>query len=172
MPGSGKDEFIKVARSLGFEDYHMGNTVRSFAGKQGVRETDHEIGEFASGERKKYGMDIWAVRTLESISDDHEKIIIDGLRNTEELDYFKNSGKKIKLVAIFSNRETRLERILRRRRPDDITSLGELISRDERELSWGIGRAIVLADYLIVNDSTLEQFKSYSEQMIQELSVS
>lgn len=169
MPGSGKDEFIKVARSMGFEDYHMGNTVRAFAKKSGVLETDHDIGSFASEERRKHGMDVWAVRTLESISEEHDRIIIDGLRNTEELDYFKSSGGRIRLIAIFANRETRLERILKRRRPDDIRSREELVARDERELSWGIGRAIVLADILIVNESTLDEFMVNSRNAIQSL---
>ncbi len=170
MPGSGKDEFIKVAMSLGFKDYHMGNTVRKYAKEANVGETDHDIGSFASGERKKHGMDIWAVRTLQNISAEHDKIIIDGLRNTEELEYFKRCGEQIKLVSLLTNRQTRLERILKRRRPDDVESLEELVDRDERELSWGIGTAIVLADVLIVNDSTLEEFKAHSREVIQSLS--
>lgn len=169
MPGAGKDEFIRVAKLLGFSDYHMGNTVRNYAKKSTIPESDQDIGNFASSERKKHGMNVWAVRTLESLSDDHDKIVIDGLRNIEELDYFKTAVEGIALIAIFANRETRLARILKRHRPDDIRNMTELIERDERELSWGIGRAIVLADFLIVNDFTLDQFELRSRELIDSL---
>ena len=42
----------------------------------------------------------------------------------------------------------------------------ELIQRDERELAWGIAKTIVLSDYLIVNDSSLEDFRRRSAELI------
>ena len=39
--------------------------------------------------------------------------------------------KIVYVVAVFANRRTRLERILRRHRQDDVSSMQELIMRDE-----------------------------------------
>lgn len=158
MPGAGKDEFVKVARSLGFKDVHMGDTVKAYARNSGVPLVDKEIGAFATKERKQYGMDIWAKRTGENIKN-LEKIIVDGLRNMEELEYFRNHYPEAVVVAIYTNRDERLRRILRRNRVDDVKSETELEQRDNRELGWGIGRTISLADHMIVNDSTLEAFR-------------
>ncbi|MHB1439334.1 MAG: AAA family ATPase [Cuniculiplasma sp.] len=168
MPGSGKDEFIKVAKKLGWADYHMGDTVRTYAAKNDIGTSDKEIGSFANRERELYGKDIWAVRLTESIKDGR-KVIIDGLRNMEEYNYFKSRFPDLVLIAIHTDRDERMKRIKRRGRPDDAQYLDQLISRDDRELSWGIGNAISLAEYMIVNDSTLEDFKKNAETLLKRI---
>ncbi|SMD30297.1 dephospho-CoA kinase [Picrophilus oshimae] len=159
MPGAGKDEFVKVAKSMGFLDVHMGNTVKKYAYENNIKIDDTNIGKFASDERKKYGMDIWAKRTSKYILDE-DITIVDGLRNYEELEYFKNNYDDIIVIAIFANEEQRFERIIKRNREDDIKSYNEMKSRDDRELTWGIGKVISLADYMIVNNKSLEEYKS------------
>lgn len=157
MPGSGKDEFVRVAREIGFSDVHMGDTVKEYAKQAGIPVTDRDIGQYASEERRKNGMDVWARRTSDRIIDP-DRTVIDGLRNIEELDFFKSHFRNVIVVAIYANRSERLERILRRNRSDDVKSGEELEQRDSRELSWGIGKTISLADHMIVNDGTLEEF--------------
>lgn len=165
MPGAGKDEFIKVANKLGITDVHMGNSVREYAKRNNVEIGDSSIGNFATQERKSYGMDIWAKRTAESVRDP-KNTIVDGLRNYEELVYFKSAYEDLKVIAIFANRQDRLDRILKRDREDDVRNLTELVQRDKRELSWGIGEVIALADYMVVNDCSLEYFAEKSEDFI------
>ena len=165
MPGSGKDEFIKVAKSMGWKDYHMGDVVRKYAKMNNIGNTDKEIGTFANSERELLGKDIWAVRLSEDIKDDR-KVIVDGLRNMEEFDYFKTRFPDLVLIGIHTDREERLKRIQKRGRPDDAKVLDQLVSRDDRELSWGIGNAISLAEYMIVNDSTLEEFKENARKLL------
>ncbi|HIH60626.1 MAG TPA: flagellar hook-basal body complex protein FliE [Ferroplasma sp.] len=157
MPGSGKDEFVKVAKSMGFIDAHMGNAVKKNALKNNINLDDKSVGTYATAERKKYGMDIWAKRTAELITNP-DITIVDGLRNEEELDYFKNNFHNIIVIAVFANETDRLERILARDREDDSHDYSGMHQRDNRELSWGIGKVISLADYMIVNDSTLEEY--------------
>lgn len=158
MPGSGKDEFVKVAKGLGFRDVHMGDTVKAYAEKQKVPQTDRDIGAFATFERKDKGMDIWAKRTCEAI-EEPERTVVDGLRNIEELQYFRSRFPEVKVVAIYTNREERLRRIILRNRIDDVKNESGLDGRDNRELGWGIGRTISLADHMIINDGTLDEFK-------------
>lgn len=169
MPGAGKDEFIGVCREFGFTDLHMGEAVRRYAARNGIEISDSEIGKFATSERAAHGMDIWARRTL--IDGNGKRLVIDGLRNYEELEYFKNElgGDKCYLIAVFANRNQRLERIMKRNRTDDIHSLEELIARDERELKWGIGKAIALSDIMLVNNTTLEHFKKESRAVVRKL---
>jgi dephospho-CoA kinase len=165
MPGAGKDEFINVASNFGFMDVHMGNTVRKYAVENGIELSDHEVGLYATQEREKHGKHIWAQRTCLYI-EGKENIIIDGVRNYEELEYFQKKFSTLSVVAIFANRSDRLNRIMKRNRPDDIKSEQGLLERDSRELSWGIGNVIALADYMIVNDSTLEVFKERTAEFL------
>lgn len=168
MPGSGKDEFVQVAKSLGYLDVHMGDTVKKFAADNNIPLNDKEIGAFATGERRKEGMGIWAKRTGMAISDP-SRTIVDGLRNIEELEYFRDNFPDVIVVAIYTNREERLRRILLRHRIDDVKSDRELDNRDDRELGWGIGRTISLADHMIVNDGTLDEFKDRSREFLKTL---
>ena len=110
-------------------------------------------------------MDIWAKRTSENISNP-EKTVVDGLRNMEELEYFKSHFVDAVVIAIYTNRDERLRRILKRNRIDDVKNEPELEQRDNRELGWGIGRTISLADHMIVNDGTLEEFKEKAREFL------
>lgn len=168
MPGAGKDEFVKVAKKKGFLDVHMGDTVKSFASSKGIPVNDKDIGRFATGERSTYGMDIWAKRTGEKISEP-DRTVVDGLRNIEELQYFRQNFSNVLVVAIYTNKEERLKRILRRSRPDDVRNEPELDNRDNRELGWGIGRTISLADKMIINDGTLEEFKEKVREFLDDM---
>ncbi len=169
MPGSGKDEFVQVAKKLGWLDVHMGNTVKDYARRQGIAENDSQIGKYASEERKLHGMDIWARRTSEFISEP-DRTIVDGLRNIEELEFFRNKFNKVRVIAIYANQEERLRRIQRRSRPDDVKDEAGLNKRDSRELEWGIGRTISLSDYMIVNDRTLEEFRENAAELLNSIS--
>lgn len=168
MPGAGKDEFIQVAKTLGWRDFHMGDTVRKYASRNNVKSKDSEIGAFANQERQLHGKDIWARRLAEEIDDDR-KVIIDGLRNMEEFDFFKTKFPNLILIGIHTDRDERLRRIVNRHRVDDVKDMTELVSRDERELSWGIGNAISLAEYMVVNDSTLENFRKKSKHLLEKI---
>ena len=53
------------------------------------------------------------MRTAERINDP-EKTIVDGLRNIEELEFFKRHYDSVIVVAIYANRQERLNRILKR----------------------------------------------------------
>ncbi len=168
MPGSGKDEFVKVAKEFGFLDVHMGNTVKKYANENNIELTDRTIGTFATKERNNYGMDIWAKRTSAYIKDP-DITIVDGLRNYEELLYFKDYYKNVFVIAVFANADDRLDRIIKRNREDDLHDHTGFEDRDSRELSWGIGKVISLADYMIVNDSTLDEYKKNVELLLNEV---
>ena len=159
MPGAGKEEFVRVARVEGYEIVRMGDIVRNFVLSLGLELKDEIVGKIASEERNKYGIDIWARRTLERVKN-KKRTLIDGVRCLEEVEVFKNAlGEDAKLVGIFAPRKVRFERILNRGREDDIHSWDEFVAREMRELKWGLGNVFALADYMLLNTSTLEDFR-------------
>jgi dephospho-CoA kinase len=159
MPGAGKEEFVQVARLLGYDVVRMGDVVRAEAKKQGITDTDKGIGGFADQERRLNGFDIWAKRSVPHVQS--ERTIIDGSRGLDELEVFRQAfGKGVLLVAIHSSPASRFLRLKKRGRPDAPASWSEFEVRDKRELGWGLGNLLAMADMMILNDGEIDEFKA------------
>ena len=161
MPFSGKSEAVKIAQNKGYKVIRMGDVVWDEVKKQGLELTDENVGYIASNMRKKYGRDIWAKRTIEEIKvlSDVNCIVIDGIRNPEEIDAFKqNLGESFILILIDAKDETRYKRGFSRNRKDDSKDLEKIKDRDKRELSWGLGAVISSADIAILNEGNVDEF--------------
>jgi len=173
MPGSGKTEAVRVAKELGskvkVKVFSMGDIVKDEARKRGVEINDENVGRFATGERENFGKGIWAERTAERIKNISDGIIvvIDGIRNNEEIEKFREIfDKDFITIAIHTRTKERFERMMEREREDDIKSKEEFDKRDERELGWGIGTTIARADITVVNEGTLESFKQKIREIL------
>jgi dephospho-CoA kinase len=165
MPGAGKEEFVQVALAKGYEVVRMGDVVREEANRTGVAKNDKGVGGFANEERIRLGYDIWAKRAVLHVKS--HRTVIDGSRGLMELEVFKRelSGRTA-LLAIHSSPDARFERLRKRARYDAPNDWREFRERDERELGWGLGSLIAMADHLIVNEGTLEDFKSRCSQCL------
>jgi dephospho-CoA kinase len=92
---------------------------------------------------------------------------IDGVRSEAELEVFRHRlGHDFTLVAIHASRATRMKRLFERHREDDVKDEGEFIARDERELGWGLGRVIALADVMLVNEESMPNLSSQVERIL------
>ncbi len=171
MPASGKSEAAEVARHIGIPVVNMGDAVREEAARRGLAMTDENIGGTGSALRKEEGMDAVAKRCVPRIrSLSSPKVVVDGVRNVEEIKYFKKMfGKDFKLIAIKSPLELRFERVKKRLRSDDMQSMDELKRRDEREKGWGLEKAIEVADFTIENTGSLEEFHKQIEELLRNL---
>ncbi|MFQ5885526.1 MAG: dephospho-CoA kinase, partial [Thermoplasmata archaeon] len=108
---------------------------------------------------------IWARRTLPLI--ESSDCVIDGLRSMAELEVFRDGfGTSLLLVAILSSPDTRYQRLVARGREDDILSREEFDRREQREIAWGIGDLIELADVGIENEGSLEDFRRATEEFL------
>ena len=162
MPASGKSEAVQLAKDKGIPVVRMGDFVWEETSRQGKTLNDKNVGDVATSMRQKQGMDIWAKRTTEKIHSLKTSpcIVIDGIRNTEELDYFKKElGKDFLVIAIEASDELRRKRQLLRGRTDDSKDLKDLEKRDEREIGWGLKKVIASADSIIINNGTLKEFQ-------------
>ena len=169
MPGAGKEGVVNRAALHGFSVYRMGDVVRDFAEENGI--PPQAIGSYASAERERYGRDIWAHRVLNRIDKGVEKIVIDGCRSEFEVAVFRMYfGSNMHLIAVHSSPETRFERLRKRGRADAPVSRKEFDDRDKRELDWGLGRVIALADQMIVNEGTMDEFWHSIDALLEKLS--
>jgi len=155
MPGSGKEEVIKTCRKKGMKIVRMGDFVREEASARGIELTDENVGNVAQEMREKHGFDIWAKRTIEAIDD--QFTVVDGVRGRAEVLLFKKHfGNEAAVVAVHSSPKTRFRRLMGRKRDDAPKTIEEFENRELRELHWGLGDVIARAEYLILNESTLE----------------
>ncbi len=163
MPGAGKTEASNVARDMGIPVVVMGDVLREEVRRRGLEPTDENIGGTASELRREEGMDAIARRCIPKIEAYEGKadvVVVDGIRGIAEVEAFKKAfDDNFTLVRIDAPFEQRLERLKGRGRSDDVGSVEWLRQRDERELSWGMGKAMEAADRSVTNLDPIERFK-------------
>jgi len=162
MPASGKSEAVQLAKDKGIPVVRMGDLVWEETKRQGKPLDDKNVGSVATSMRKKHSMDVWARRTVEKIHSLKKAphLVIDGVRNLEEIEYFKKElGSDFFVVAIDAPDELRRKRAIARGRTDDSKDLKDLEERDKREISWGLQKVIADADIVIPNNRSLEEFR-------------
>jgi dephospho-CoA kinase len=173
MPASGKSEAVQLAKDKGIPVIRMGDLVWEETRRQGQPLDDKHVGTVANDMRKQHGMDIWAVRTVERIKTFKKStiVVIDGVRNMEEIDYFKKIlGSDFLVVAIDAPDNLRRKRAIARGRTDDSKNLKDLEERDKREIRWGLQKVIADADIVIPNNGALEAFRKRVATVMQQVS--
>jgi len=169
MPFSGKSEAVKIAQDKKIPVIRMGDLVWDETKKRKLELNDKNVGFVANEMRQKHGKNIWARKTVEKIRSMNVKnlIVIDGVRNLEEIDVFKKElGKDFVVIAIDVSDETRHKRALTRNRKDDSKDINKIKERDQRELGWGLGDLIATADIVITNEGNVEDFKKHVKQVL------
>jgi len=167
MPGTGKEEFLNVASGMGIPFVRMGDVVREAYQSRDPASRESSVGAFAEAERKRYGYDIWAKRSLERMSG--KVFLVDGCRSADEVQQFRKLTDDVTVVSISSSPEARYRRLIQRNRDDAPATLEEFVARDEREMGWGIAKLMALADVTVPNETTLEDFREASREALERL---
>jgi dephospho-CoA kinase len=169
LPGSGKSFAAEVARVLGVPVVRMGDCVWDEVRARSLPLTDEHVGRVAHEMRERHGPAVWAQRTLEKVRKlGAEQVAIDGIRSMAEVECFRAAlGADFILVAIHASPATRHARLLTRAREDEAASEAAARERDRREMAWGLGEVMALADVLIVNEGVHEvAFRGEVERLL------
>lgn len=161
MPASGKSEAARIASKMGIPVVNMGDVIRKEVLRLGLEPTDSNTGKVATDLRKCEGMDAVARRCISQIKEaGSELVVVDGVRGIAEVECFREEfGTGFILISIYTPIEVRFSRIQKRGRSDDMDSIDGLRHRDERELGWGMGKAIEVSNIEIENSFSLETFR-------------
>ncbi len=164
-PGAGKTEVARVAQQLGFGYIRMGDVVIEEVRRRGLAVTEENVGKVAN-ELRKSGADAIARLCLPKARR-MEKVVIDGIRGVSEVELFRREfGNSFKLIAVWARQGTRFRRVCGRGREDDARDWERFLQKDMRELGWGLGGAMLAADFLIVNEGSLEELKRNAESIL------
>lgn len=156
MPGAGKSIVSKTAKDLGIPVYNMGDIIREETLKFHGEITPATMRETSKKVRELYGEDYVARKTIERIKEKEGVVVVDGVRSLVEVEVFRRYGETV-ILAVHASPKTRYERIRRRSRPGDPETWEDFVKRDLIELQFGVGDVIALADYMIVNEGTIEE---------------
>jgi len=171
MAGSGKSEVAGVFRESGFATVRFGDVTDEEISRRGLElneENEHCIRELL---RKEHGMDAYARLNLPRIEEalKHSDVVIDGLYSWEEYTFLRDYyGEDFYVVAVWASPRTRHARLTNR------SSRGltpeEAASRDRAEIeNINKGGPIAMADYTVLNESSLAGLKKEVERIISRL---
>ena len=172
LPGSGKGELANVAVDHDVPVVTMGDVIRAECRDRGLDPaTDH--GQVATALREENGPAAIAERSLPLIEEELETsdvVLVDGVRSDVEVDAFEDAfGDAFSLVSVEAPFDIRAERLDERGRDASAADGGEsLEARDERELGFGMGRAMDRADVTIDNTDTLDAFRERARSLLTE----
>ncbi|MEM2263523.1 MAG: AAA family ATPase [Candidatus Bathyarchaeia archaeon] len=170
MPGAGKSVVVNAARVGGYAVVVMGDEVREEARRKGLEPTPENLGRIMLELRRLCGEAVIAKRCIPKILEKTEsRVIVDGVRSLAEVEEFRRHFPKFTLIAVHSSPETRFKRLFRRQRSDDPKSWEIFRERDMRELSVGLGNAIAMAEYMIVNEESLEAAKKQAAMVLKRI---
>lgn len=157
-PGSGKTTAINAIRDLGMV-ITMGDVVRNEVRNRNLEPSDNNIGKIAKILRKEKGLAVIAEKCVEIIKNKSTDVIfVDGVRSTSEVNVFRKLWK-FPIIGIVIDEKVRFNRLLERARSDDPKIIEELIERDKRESEFGLDDVLQNADYIIHNNSTIDDLK-------------
>jgi dephospho-CoA kinase len=155
MPGAGKTTASQALEKTGLKRIAMGDMIREETKRRGLYADDKNMGTVMREMRETYGAGAVAELCLRIIEPMKEKaVVVDGIRSIGEVHAFKRAGE-VRLLAIHASRLRRFALLSDRKRTDDPLDIESFNTRDERELSIGLGSAIALADEVISNEHIL-----------------
>jgi dephospho-CoA kinase len=167
MPGAGKAVISRIANEKGFSIVVMGDVIREETQRRGLELTPENIGKIMLKLREEEGPTVVAQKCIPKIANAKtDVVLVDGIRSLTEIQEFKKCFPQFVLVSVHSSPETRFGRLVSRRRSDDPKGWEVFFERDLRELSVGQGGVIAMADYMIVNEGTLDDYKTKIQEVL------
>ncbi|WP_297499624.1 AAA family ATPase [Thermococcus sp.] len=131
-----------------------------------TRERLIELGKYL---KEKYGGDVLIKLAIDK-KRNCENIVIDGVRSREEIETIKRLGGKV--IYVEARPEIRFERLMKRKaeKDKDIRSFSDFKEMDDaEERLYHTSRLRSMADYVIVNEGTLEELRRKVEEIIEDI---
>ncbi len=140
----------------------MGDVIRAACRERGLDPAKHH-GEIAKALREENGPDAIAQASLPQIDEAltaSDTVLVDGIRSGVEVERFEDAfGDDFVLVSIEAPFDVRADRLSERGRDHSDADEARLRERDERELGFGLDRAMARSDAVIDNTGTLDEFR-------------
>jgi dephospho-CoA kinase len=173
MPGAGKSVCVEHLESKSLPSVYFGGITVDEVKARGMEVNEANEKFVREDIRAKEGAGAYAKRMIAKIeklaSENHEKVVADGLYSWTEYKIFKERfGKNVIIIAITSPLHMRHNRLAKR--PVRPLTDEEATSRDYAEIeNLEKGGPIANADYTIVNDGTPEEMLAKLDNILKEV---
>jgi len=172
MAGSGKSEVAVVFEKNGFKKIRFGDITDEEVKKRGLKLYEENERLIRQELRQEHGMAAYAKLNLPKIDAalKSASVIIDGLYSWEEYTLLKSRyGDNFHAVAVFASPATRYLRLATRQvRP---LTTEEAAGRDVAEVeNTNKGGPIAMADFTIINESSLKDLEKETKKVLAALS--
>ena len=168
MAGSGKSEVARVFESIGFARVRFGDITDEEVRRRGLKLDENNERFVREQLRREHGMSVYAKLSLPRIDTllKSTDVVVDGLYSWEEYTLLKNHyGDRLSVVAVWASPRTRHQRLTQR--PVRPLTPDEAASRDRAEIEQtNKGGPIAVADFMIVNDSSLEVLQRRTSEVV------
>lgn len=158
MPGSGKTETGIFFKKKGFEVLRFGSVIDEGLKEEGLQWSAENNTYYRKKIRDELGMAAVVIKMAPKIKkalEEKKEIILDGLYSWEEYVYLKKMLPDLVLLCVYARPSIRHERLANRK--ERIFSKEEARKRDIDEIiDTNKGGPIAIADYLVKNETTLE----------------
>jgi len=161
MAGSGKSAVARVFERNGFWRVRFGDITDKEIKERGLELNEKNESYVRQQLRVEHGMAAYAKLNLPRIDAllKSSNVVVDGLYSWEEYTLLKSRyGDDFQVVAVCTSPRVRYDRLAKRRiRP---LTAGEAAGRDIAEIeNTNKGGPIAMADFTIINESSLEDLK-------------
>jgi dephospho-CoA kinase len=168
MSGSGKSEVARAFERKGFVRIRFGDLTDREVLQRGMKLNEENERHVRERLREEHGMAAYAKLNLPGIDAalQGSNVVVDGLYSWEEYKLLKEHyGEDFLVVAVYSSPRTRQDRLSRR--PIRSLTVAESVSRDFAEIeNLGKGGPIAMADFTLINESSLETLREETERLI------
>ena len=166
---SGKDTVAEFLHEMNFRHVSFSDLLREELKTRNVDLTRDNLINVGNELRQKFGADILAKKALAKL-EDGENFVFTSIRNPAEVKSLEQR-KDFILVEVIAPEKTRLSRLLSRNRLGDPKTLDELQQKESLENSSSatdqqLKKVSELARIVLKNDSTLDNLKQKTEQMV------
>lgn len=174
MCGSGKSVVADVLAEKGYQFVRFGQITLDLVKKKGLEPTEENEKKIREGIRKEHGMGAFATLNIPKFDQALEKgnLVADGLYSWSEYKILKNYYRgRIYVVAILASPALRYKRLVARTEIDEKMRSRPMTKEQARARDYAEieniekGGPIVMADYYIINNSTLKDLNLEAEQL-------
>ncbi|OGK44026.1 hypothetical protein A2957_01660 [Candidatus Roizmanbacteria bacterium RIFCSPLOWO2_01_FULL_38_11] len=171
LPGSGKSEAAEFFKKKKIPIIHFGKAINDHVDRKGLEHTEQVHSQMRMEIRQKHGMQAMAVLNESNIKKafkDSSIAVVDDLMSFEEYEYLTQTLRNIRVVilALWAPKELRYRRINKREYRGKLggkdRDLNEIIAANK-------GPTFAYADYMLVNDESIEDLRSKLEFIYREV---
>ena len=171
---AGKDMFAEILKRKGFKHVSLSDIIRSEIIARGDQITIPLLTEVGNELRSEFGPQVLAERALAALSTDGDAVVT-SIRHGAEVDSLR-LRQDFSMIFIDAPLQLRFQRSLARSRPGDPMTVEEFSAAEagQMESNDPNGQQLLIckemADIVIVNEGSVEEFRSKVEKVLSDLS--